>query len=238
MSLTDRQFVTLQDHIATLVDRIAELHLNIEVEYDLSTLVTFLESVGAFINPTFDPRYCSATPGSFWVRVTDDDGKTVACHSAKLYEVDDFFELIENEQLWFDADKQESYGKGRMDAVLRRPAQTLSGKIAHSGALWVSPAHRKRGLSLYMPYLSRALTMRNHDIDYQTCIVLKSLKDSGIPTKAYGYPHVESCIRGYFPVTGRLEEIFFCYMSRRELIDRIHALESHPEYPVTLRAAV
>lgn len=234
MSLTDKQFGLLQRSIDAIIDKLASLRLNLEIEYDFKSLVAFMEASGAFLNPTFNPKYCSQTKQSFWFRVLNDKGVTVGCHASKILRADDFFELMENERLWFDEGKREEYGKGEFRAELFRPMMMISGTISHAGAFWVEPSYRKRGLGVYLPYLGRSLNLRNHQMDYQTAIVLKPLADSHVPELAYGYTHVETCLRGYFPVTGREEEVSLCYMTQNECLEQLAQLPWHPQFPVAL----
>jgi len=235
MALNDFQFGLLQRNIEALIDRLAALNLNVEISYDYAELVGFMQSVEAFINPSFNPKFSTVPKPSFWFRVVDDEGTTIGCHASKIIEAEDFFDLMENERLWFDETAaQDAYGKGHIDAVLRRPSQKVGGKVAHSGALWIHPGWRKKGLSVYLPYLGRALSLRNHQIDFQTTIVLKPLYERGVPTRSYGYQHAELCISGYFPVTGKIEDVYFCYMSQIESVRQVYRLAFHPEFPVGL----
>jgi len=81
----------------------------------------------------------------------------------------------------------------------------------------VSPVYRKKGLSLFLPFLSRSLCLRNYGTDFHTALVLASMAGSRIPTADYGYPHVEWCLRGWFPPTRRHEEdVHICYMTQAE----------------------
>jgi hypothetical protein len=48
--------------------------------------------------------------------------------------------------------------------------------------------------------------------------VFEHLARSGLPFRGYGYPHVELCVDGYFPPTGRNERVYLCHISRHETL--------------------
>jgi hypothetical protein len=121
---------------------------------------------------------------------------------------------------------------------VKRPSVRIDGTVSHSGSLWVHPRVRGRGLSLYLPYLSRSILLRNFHTTYHTGVVSKSLAGSRVPTANYGYPHVVPCLEGFFPPTGRNELMYFCYIDGRESIEHLLRLRQHPEFPVYLGPAL
>lgn len=228
MPLTDAEFGLLQRSVDAIMEKIADLNLNLVVETNFKGLMAFMEEHQAFINPTFNPVFNDISRDGFWFRLTDLDGNTVASHADRIFRVDDICDLMETGELWYSARPDKL--KGKVDVI--RPPVKIGGTITHSGALWIEPSWRNKGLSLYLPYLSRALCMRNYGTRFHTGVVLKGLNGSPVPRERYGYPHVELCIRGYFPATDRFEEVFMCYMSDRESIELVRRLPDHPRFPV------
>jgi hypothetical protein len=100
--------------------------------------------------------------------------------------------------------------------------------------MWIDKPYRGQGISMFLPYLSRSLCLRNFDTDFHTGLVFKNLAESKVPRAYYGYPHVDLCIDGYFPPTGKPEQVYLCWISRAESIERVHTLPRHDEFPVEL----
>ena len=236
MALSDRDFGLLQLSVDAIVERIAALKLNLSVEYDFRALTDFLKSIGSsVINPTFDPTVFPVPDGSFWLRCTDENGVTVASHAEAIFHTDDFIRLIETRELWHPAGVR--LPPGETEPIIQRPPVAIAGKVAYGGSMWINPAHRKRGLSVYLPYLSRALFMRNYDTDYHTGIVLGSLGLSNVPTLGYGFTNVEPCLTGWFAPSGRHGVAYLCYMNQQECLQQFRKLPAHPEFPVSLSRA-
>lgn len=230
MSLTNDEFALLQRSIEAIMEKIADLGLNLVVETDFRGLMDFMRERQAFINPTFNPVFNDISRDGFWFRLTDLDGNTVASHADRIFRVDDFCDVMETGELWYGLQPERLAGR-KVEVI--RPSIKIGGTVTHSGALWIDPAWRNRGLSLYLPYLSRSICMRNHGTRFHTGVVLKSLNGSRVPRENYGYPHVELCIRGYFPATDKVEEVFMCYMSDRESLELVRQLPDHQRFPVS-----
>lgn len=229
MALSDNEFPLLQLSIDAIMEKIAEMHLSLSIETDFRGLVDFLEEHDAFIYPSFDPKRSNLNSECFWFRLTDIYGRTVASHADRVYSTEDFCSLMETGELWFTGGRKVLEGR---QVNLKRPPVLISGTIGHSGALWVDKAYRGRGLSLFLPYLSRSLCLRNFDTDFHTGLVFKGLADSKVPRLYYGYPHIDLCLDGFFPPTNRMEQVYLCWISQAEAIDRLHKLPLHEEYPV------
>jgi hypothetical protein len=229
--LSDQDFGLLQSSVDAMMERLAALHLNLVVERDFARLMAFLRSMNSLgLNPTFDPEYNDLSDSSFWLRITDQDGATVASHAQRIFVTDDFHELLASGRIWFPQGVK--FAPGQEPIQVHRTAMLIAGVVAHAGGLWVNPLYRKKGLSLFLPFLSRALCLRNYGTDFHTSLVLASMAGSRIPTADYGYPHVEWCMRGWFPPTRRHEEgVHICYMTQAETIDRFRRLPDHPNYP-------
>ena len=227
--ISDHDFASVQRYVDAIIDKMAEHHLSVVIERDFLALYNFLKSRrGAFVYPTFNPYESNLGRESFWLRVVDADGATVASHAQRVFVVDDFCSLIRSGSLWFALGTPMDPERTELTA----PGQALSGCIAHAGSLWVDPEHRKKGLSVWLPYLSRLACLRNYSPDFFSALVFEKMATSGVPAKFYGYTHVEPILRGFFPPTGTDEHVFLCYMNCRDAIDKIRLLAVHPEYPV------
>jgi hypothetical protein len=226
------------DHVAVCFEFIESLGLRVSTEHDFSELKRLVTSVpGLFLYPAFDPDAHPDSPltadEAFWFRVTDvASGETVAWHADRVFETDDFRALLQSGTVWRSKRAATSDSQGAMFRVLRDESAPLAHRIAHAGSLWVAPSHRKRGLSSILPSLSRAVCLLEHRVDYHTGLVFEHLARSGLPAQGYGYPHVELCVDGYFPPTGRPERVYLCHISRDETLadlaakNAAHAVET------------
>lgn len=211
------------------------------VDADLSKWMALAaRTANAFVNPTFDPsRARLSAANSFWLDVRS-GSHTIATCAARLFLTDDFVALMRAQRLWQD---ESPPGPGTL-AITAPPGISFMAKhIGHEGGLWVHPQHRKRGLSVILPHLTRALCVREWDIDWQTGVTQQAIGECGIAIWAYGMRHVEPCFEGYFPPTRSCERIYLAYMSREELIagldcDTVAGLlpnrHQQPRYPRAL----
>jgi hypothetical protein len=233
MFLGDSDFGLLQQNIDALIERLARLHLSMAIERDFSQLVAFLRANQAYnLNPTFNPECSDLSQDSFWLRVFDESGNTIASHAQRVFVTEDFCRLVETGRLWYDTGLQ--LREGQEPLVITPPSRLIAGAVAHAGGLWVQPAYRKKGLSLFLPFLSRALCLRNYSADWMTCIVLETMGRSALPKQGYGYRHVEPFVKGWIPPVARNDSIYICYMSAEETMEQFRLLPDHPLHPVPL----
>jgi hypothetical protein len=229
MQLSNAEFSLLQRSIDAIMQKIAELHLSLVVETNFDDLQRFLTPFDIFRNPTFDPVFSDIGQDDFWFRVIDETGKTVACHADRVFRSEDFGALMESGELWY----RDGFGPHtETDVRVDRPNIPIRGTVSHSGSLFVHPQSRGRGLSVYLPYLSRSMLLRNYRTTYHTGIVFHSLAGSRVPTANYGYPYVAPCLKGFFPPTGKSELVYFCSIDQRESLQQLRGLPAHAEFPV------
>jgi hypothetical protein len=236
MALSDRDFGLLQTSIDALMERIAELRLDVSIERDFFALTDFLKSTGSpVINPTFDPNVYPVPSDSFWLRIRDEDGTIVATHAETLFHSPNFLDLVASRKLWHPAGIP--LPEGEVEPEIHQPPILIGGKVAYGGSMWINPSHRKLGLSVYLPYLSRALFMRNYETDFHTGICLNSLGLSNVPRLGYGFTNVEPCLTGWFAPSGKHATAYLCYMGQRDCIEQFYRLPEHPQFPVRLPRA-
>ena len=131
MALTDQEFALLQKSIDAIMERIATLQLSLVVDNDFQGLVRFLQERNTFIYPSFDPARSTMSGECFWFRLKDIHGATVASHADRLFVTDDFCDLIESGELWFD-DPAPKLGGNIVSAT--RPPVPIAGKVGRVGA--------------------------------------------------------------------------------------------------------
>jgi hypothetical protein len=172
----------------------------------------------AVVNPTFNPRCSRLSPqDSFWLDVRV-GSQTIATSAARLFVTDDYFDLIRSTRLWYDPPRPQD---ARLEVTRPLGVPLIGGRVGHEGGLWIEPTHRKRGLSVILPHLNRALCLREWEVHWQTGMTMRSIGQSGIASWAYGFPHVVPCFEGRSPLIDRDESLYLTYMSRDELVSGI-----------------
>lgn len=187
------------------------------IDADLSRWAAAMTATSgdAFVNPAFDPRHSRlSAANSFWLDIRAGT-HTVATCAARLLVTEDFLSTMHTQQLWRERPAPEL---GTLAITAPPEMPLIRGHVGHEGGLWVHPQHRKRGLSVILPHLARALCVREWDVDWQTGVARQGIGECGIATWAYGMRHVEPCFDGYFPLTRSRERLFVVYVDRAELI--------------------
>lgn len=227
--LSEQEFASLQRYVDAIVDKLAELHLSIVIETDFSALYRFISSrPGAIVNTTFNPFESDLHRDSYWLRVINGEGETVACHAQRIFVVDDFCDLVRSGRLF--SNSWEPLDPHR--TTLTPPSVPLKGRVAYAGSLWVDPAYRGQGLAVWLPYLSRLACLRNYEPDFFVACVFEKIAASGVPARYYGYTHVEPLLMGYSAVTRKDDTMYICFMSWRDAVSKIRLLALHPQYPI------
>ena len=232
VSTPNDRHVALQDGIDALADAVARLGLSLVIERDFDRLVRFLESQGSFANPSFDPRRSRLGPEDFWLAALDAEGAIVASSAEKVIETEDFMEEVATGRIWYEGGFARAFGVERIATL---PVSVrLGGRLSHSGSTFVVPSHRRSGLAMFLPWLSRALSFRNAGCLANTGFVRQSLADTPVPLRSYGYAHVEKCLDGWFPPQGGSEVLHLCWITAEEFRAKLATLPEHPRHPVPL----
>lgn len=219
----------LQDSIDAIMERLAELKLSLRIETDFAKLRAYYAGEGAWFNATFDPGQAGIGPDDFWFRVQDQAGETIAVHADRVLHNANFMDIWRTGALW---DRHAGRGQFRDDIRLFEPSRPIEGLLAHAGCLWVRKPWRGVGLSVYLVNLSRAILMRDHQVDYITGCIMQGLKGSPVPTAYYGYDHVDLCHEGYLPLSGKEERIYLCWATPEEALLKLAQLPQHPLHPI------
>ena len=219
-ALTSQDYDNIQAVISLYLDELDRMGLELTVETDMAGWADVMRSAPkmSVLNPAFDPEESHLHTGnSFWLRVSYEE-QTVACIANRLYVTDDYIGLKRSLRLWYD--RKPVLISEPLNVVIPEHVPHISGRVGHHGGLWVHPDWRGIGLAGTLPRLTRALSMRHFDVDWHCGTVFKPLAERGLPSKAYGYPHVDICIDGYFPVTGQHETIYMGWITRPEILNQ------------------
>src|SRR5258708_6721038 len=114
------------------------------------------------------------------------------------------------------------------ELMLEKLARAVSGRIAHSGGLWIRPDPRKLNLSGYLDHLGRALMVRNFWFDHMTAFIVDKLAATGIGVRQYGFPGIAGWIEFNF-FTFRPVRLAYCHMTRAESVSRMRRWLEQPE---------
>lgn len=226
----------VQDFIEFSLEWLQQRRYALVIDVDMAAWARVMTDAvsAASVNPTFNPHINSLSPhNSFWLDLRE-GSHTVATMAARLFVTEDYIALKRSMRLWRD---EPPTAQGELMLTLPPEMPTIAGHVGHEGGLWIHPEHRKRGLSVILPHLIRALCLRQWNVDWQTGVTRRGIGECGIAKWAYGVPHVEPCFEGYFPITQAPDRLFIAYMSRAELIFGLDAakvaqrLPDAPEQP-------
>lgn len=218
-ALSDAEFGLVQRYIDRVVEEVLELGLSPEIEHDFDIFAK-LRRANGFLYPSVDPNFSDLDSDALWVRAVTAHGDTVALSAARVFETDDFYELLRSERIWFRKPPPDAGTRCIIDTA---DLPEIKGVVAHGGGLWVHPTWRKRGLSHMLPWLVRGLLLRNSAIDYITSLVFEDIALSRLPLTSYAFTRVDKIIDGFFPPTGKAERVYLCRSSRRDIMERIGA---------------
>lgn len=228
--LSNADFATVQRFCQLMSDKIAALGVDVHVESNFReyALLRRALSPGEILNPTWDPDHSHLTlHNAFWLRAVDVEGRTIATIAQRVMDTDSFLDDIRSQRLWHD--KGALPARGRMGVVDCPSAAGLSGRVGHSGGLWIHPDYRRRNLSGLLDHLSRGLLLKNFWFDHITAVIVDKLAATGIRTKQYGWPRVDGRIE-FDLYLDRLYTLVFCHMSRAEALTRMRYWLLNPEH--------
>ena len=211
-----RETDAVQSFIEFGLSWLHERNYSLSVQVDMARWSEVMRTTAraSFINPAFDPCHSRLSPAnSFWLEVRV-GSSTIATSAARLFVTDDYLDLKRSMRLWYE-NPPPHHPPLEIDALALPP---ISGRVGHEGGLWVDQQFRKRGLSVILPHLNRALCFREWSVEWQTGITMRGIGESGLAERAYGFPHVVPCFEGYLPVTGKTERLYMTYMTDLELI--------------------
>src|SRR5919197_2050893 len=102
--LSDGEFALVQDYIGRVIDEVLEMGLRPEIEHNFDLFASIRGGVAdRWVYPCYDPRVSDTEEDGLWVRAVDRSGQTVATSAARIFETEDFYDLMRSEELWFRA---------------------------------------------------------------------------------------------------------------------------------------
>jgi hypothetical protein len=218
------QDVIIETCLDETVRHLTKIGLAPTFSEDLSGWVAMIESAPGRdrVNPTFHPLHSDVTPdNAFWIKLTDaDTGRAIACIANRVFETDDWLEVMRSQRLWFRSPP------GRPIDIVPDSLPLIAGRVGHHGGLWIHPEFRKHGLSGFMTRLARCRSLGRWNVDWHCGLVAAKIAEKGLPTTpvtGYGYPRMALVIDGRYPVIDHPERVFVPWISRDEMLAQLAA---------------
>lgn len=227
--LTNEEFATVQRFCQLLSEKIAVLGLDVYVESNFADYIRLRRqmSPGYIHNPTYDPSHSELSfQNAFWLRAVESSGDTVAMGTQRVIDTDNFLDELKSMRLWHDRPNRIG---GVVEVSGLESAAQLTGRIGHTGGLWIEPKYRKKNLSGLLDHLGRGLMLRNFWFDHVTAVITEDLAKTGIAIKQYGWSEIEGKVRFDFFSGGPMTTIGFCHQSRAEFVARMNTWLLAPE---------
>ena len=129
----------------------------------------------------FNPERADIAPeNAFWLSGENEDGEIVTTFATRIY-------------YWPDTNLEEQavamlYGRdeGQRCIITADAAKLISGVVMSSGAAWVRPDYRRRGLSQLLPRIAKAYAVSRWPIDWTFGFVTRVLVEKGVASSSYG----------------------------------------------------
>lgn len=227
--LTDGDRLAIQRNIDNLLQTLATIGLKVDVESDLADWVRHMERAPRItaVSPSFDPRRSHLHPGnSFWISVRDQSGAIVACSCHRLFRTTDVRSLIASHRLFFD--KKPILEFAPVHITLPKDTPEIAGRVAYGGGYWVDPDYRGIGLTDLIPRISRFLSFRHFEPDWNIALLKNTEKRRAMARNGFGVAHQAPCIDGYYPPDRKHASYQLAYMSAAEMLQQAYLEKDNP----------
>jgi hypothetical protein len=199
-----------QTSIENAINMCFRRKIQLSVRLNFKAFAEIRKAFGHKLNQAFDPEFTKFGPNDFWVSANLQTGELrdgpIAMAAMRVFHVDDFFEIIQDQSLWFGEPRKLD---PRFHVYCEIPP--FGGVVGHCGSLWVHPHYRgsKPGvrLSSLLPRYCRAIAIRNFGIEHDTGMIRTvprtdlakaDRKARFTGTRVYGYARVEPFCDGWF----------------------------------------
>lgn len=144
------------------------------------------------LTPTFNPTFNRFDPEtSFCFIVRNAAGEPVGAHAGRRFDLSgsSFANLASSLRLFYD-DPVASALSGETCTVSSPTAETMTGIISYTGAVWYRPDHRGLGLPFYVSRLARSYAYAQWGLSYAIGMVSDGNVTKGLTDKT-GNSHIE-----------------------------------------------
>jgi hypothetical protein len=214
--------LAIEGHIGSLAD--AGITLRVKRNFETYAAIRLANGVMHF-NQAFDPRHVRLGNDDFWLLALDRRGEAVATYCVRRFIVDDFYDLIRSQALWFGRRPRLADPRFVVDCTI----PSFGGQVIYEGGNWVRKDYRGRcrqpRVCHALSRLARAIALRNGPFDYDTAMILNDPRDRpevtsrkavSLGIEACGFAGVHRFVNGWFPPEGREAILYLCYSTRAE----------------------
>jgi hypothetical protein len=139
----------------------------------------------------FDPRWSDVTKDNMLAIAIRRGGRLVAAHAVRRFDWTSttFHDEIESYRFLY-RDPAKQMQPGEKVTITARAARTVSGIVGFSGAAWVHPDERGRGLSHIIPRIAKALALSRWDVERIVAVMNEGVFSKGFAPR-FGYDGID-----------------------------------------------
>lgn len=206
----------IQMYVEAATELLARDSLEFRMEFDLADWCRIISSAPRTDgrNPAFVPGATRRPPDdAYWLRVTHFDGRLAGIMAARYIETEmGFYDYVRDGQLWWP-------DRRPLPVIPTAPGPT--GRMAHTGGLWVSPDRDFAGIGLswLLTRLNHAIALARWDLDWVIGVVFKRLLDKGVAAN-YGAETTELMLDAPFGTDGARLVMYALPNSRQFVFQR------------------
>ena len=159
----------------------------------------------------FNPERAEIAPdNAFWLSGENELGEIVTTFATRIYYWPDT--TLEDEAVAMLYGRDE----GQRCIITADAAKLISGIVMSSGAAWVRPDYRRRGLNQLLPRIAKAYAVSRWPVDWTFGFVTRVLVEKGVASSSYGTGHYSYSV--WFPDLP-FGELVVAYTAVQEVYD-------------------
>jgi hypothetical protein len=225
MSLSTDEAKIVQEGIENYMTSFAAIGISFRLRRNFATYAAIRQANGdTRLNQAFDPRHVKFADNDFWILAENRSGEAIATYCMRRFVVDDFYDLIRSQALWFGDRSPPADPRFVVSCAI----PPFGGEVGHCGGHWIRPDYRgSHKLAAVLPRLARAIALRNAPIDHDSAMICNDPQDSPpaadrkaafAGVRIYGYARVHRFVDGWFPPEGRNAIMHLCHVTRAEAV--------------------
>ncbi len=219
------EFAHVQQAIDGYIDALSGAGMTLHVRHNFGKYAAIRRVHGdTHLNQAFDPAVTRFGPDDFWLLAENHKGEAIATYCLRRFVVDDFYDLIRSQTLWFP--NRPCLVDPRFVVECRIPP--FGGEVSHGGGLWIRKDYRGSSrLALIMPRFARAVALRLRPFDHDSAMIrndagdranLAERKATFVGRRVYGFARVHRFVDGWFPPERREAIMHLCHATRVEAV--------------------
>lgn len=128
---------------------------------------------------------------AFGIVARNGSGNVIAAHAARLFDWNhtDLGAELQSLRLFYD-DSSSAIARRETCVSTAETANSVAGRVVYSGAAWVHPDHRRRGLTAIVPRIAKALAFTRWQPDTICSLMTTSVHAAGF-FKRFAYQHID-----------------------------------------------